>query len=136
MMHRSTTTPEVNRSEQSVDALLGPSTENGARQVEVVPADLPVCYLMPAASGSVIKDSRQRKGKSGKNSNLILTRRQRRGLQLVAEGKSVKEISRILGVSAQTTEACQSQMMAALGIKDRAGLKRYALQIGIVRSGS
>ncbi len=63
-----------------------------------------------------------------------LTPRQREVLRLVAEGFSTKQIARQLGISPKTVEAHRSQLMNALDIHDIAGLVRYAIRIGLVKS--
>jgi DNA-binding NarL/FixJ family response regulator len=62
-----------------------------------------------------------------------LTPRQREILQLIAEGKSTKEIAFILKVSAKTVETHRSLLMDRLGIHDVPGLVRYAIRIGLVQ---
>ena len=61
-----------------------------------------------------------------------LTTRQRETLQLLAEGKSAKEIARILHISARTVESHKYRMMEQLGIETSAELVRYAMKHGIV----
>ena len=51
----------------------------------------------------------------------VLTSRQREILQLVAEGKSTKEVAQLLDVSAKTVETHRGQIMERLGIHDLAG---------------
>jgi DNA-binding NarL/FixJ family response regulator len=64
----------------------------------------------------------------------VLTSRQRESLQLVAEGKSTKEVAQLLDVSAKTVETHRGQIMERLGIHDLAGLVRYAIRTGLVSS--
>jgi DNA-binding NarL/FixJ family response regulator len=61
-----------------------------------------------------------------------LTSRQREVLQLVAEGRSVKEIAAILAVSAKTVEFHKSALMDRLGIHTTAELTRYAIEHGLI----
>lgn len=61
-----------------------------------------------------------------------LTPRQREILQLIAEGKSTKEIAYLLEVSVKTVETHRAQLMERLGIRDVPGLTRYAVRIGLV----
>jgi DNA-binding NarL/FixJ family response regulator len=61
-----------------------------------------------------------------------LTTRQREVLQLVAEGRSVKEIASILKVSAKTVEFHKSALMERLQIHTTAELTRYAIGHGLV----
>jgi DNA-binding NarL/FixJ family response regulator len=56
-----------------------------------------------------------------------LTPRQREVLQLVAEGKSMKEIAQILKVSIRTVEFHKTRITESLGIRTTAELTRYAL---------
>lgn len=61
-----------------------------------------------------------------------LTPRQREVLQLVAEGKSTKEISAALKISIKTVEFHRNSLMDELGMRTTAELTRYALSRGIV----
>lgn len=64
----------------------------------------------------------------------VLTPRQREILQLVAEGKSTKDVAQMLGLSVKTVETHRSQIMDRLAIRDLAGLVRYAVRTGLVSS--
>ena len=61
-----------------------------------------------------------------------LTARERQVLQLVAEGRSTKEVAQLLGVSAKTAESYRSRLKTKLDIHDTAGLVRYAIREGLV----
>lgn len=61
-----------------------------------------------------------------------LTPRQREILQLIAEGRTTKEIARTLNISAKTVEAHRAQMMERLNIHDVTGLVRFAIRVGLV----
>src|ERR1700761_364602 len=61
-----------------------------------------------------------------------LTSRQREVLQLVAEGKTTKEIASSLNISAKTVEFHRSSIMDQLGLRTTAELTRYALIHGII----
>lgn len=63
---------------------------------------------------------------------LEVTPRQREVLQLLAEGKSAKEIGGILDISARTVEAHKYKMMDELGLKSTAQLVQYAIRHGII----
>jgi DNA-binding NarL/FixJ family response regulator len=63
-----------------------------------------------------------------------LTPRQREILQLVAEGKSSKEIARLLNASVKTVESHRQGMMDRLNIHDVPGLVRFAIRHGLVSS--
>jgi len=66
----------------------------------------------------------------------ILTPRQREVLQLIAEGLSSKEIAARIGVSVKTVDTHRTELMERLGIRGIAGLVRYAIRVGMVRSGA
>lgn len=61
-----------------------------------------------------------------------LTPRQREVLQLIAEGHSTRGIAEKLHVSVKTVETHRAQIMERLGIRDIAGLTRYAIRAGMV----
>jgi len=61
-----------------------------------------------------------------------LTPRQREVLQLIAEGKTLKEIGQVLGISVRTVEFHKNGLMQVLGFRTTAELTRYALDHGIV----
>lgn len=62
----------------------------------------------------------------------VLTPRQRDVLQLLAEGKTVKEIAAVLGLSPRTVEDHKYRMMEALGLENNVELIRFALEHGLV----
>lgn len=62
----------------------------------------------------------------------VLTVRQREVLQLVAEGRSMREIGLRLNLSVKTIETHRAELMRRLDIFDVAGLTRYAVRHGIV----
>ena len=61
-----------------------------------------------------------------------LTMRQREVMQLLAEGKSAKEIAKLLHISTRTVEFHKYSMMEQLGIKTSAELVHFAIKHGIV----
>ena len=61
-----------------------------------------------------------------------LTPRQREILQMIAEGRSTKEIAFTLEVSAKTVESHRAALMERLGIRDVAGLVIFAVRHGLV----
>lgn len=63
-----------------------------------------------------------------------LTRRERQVLHLIAEGNTTKEIAHQLNVSFKTAESHRSHLMRKLDLHDIAGLVRYAIQKGIIRT--
>jgi DNA-binding NarL/FixJ family response regulator len=61
-----------------------------------------------------------------------LAPRERQVLQLVAEGKTSKEIAALLNVSVKTAESYRANIMEKLDIHETAGLVRYAIRRGLV----
>lgn len=62
-----------------------------------------------------------------------LSDRERQVLQLVAEGKTNKEVASLLGISVNTAESHRTNLMEKLDIHDTAGLVRYALRNGVIQ---
>jgi len=60
-----------------------------------------------------------------------LTPRKREVLQLVSEGKSIKEIAGLLSISPRTAESYKYEMMRHLGLHSTAELVQYAIRIGV-----
>jgi two-component system response regulator NreC len=62
-----------------------------------------------------------------------LTTREREVLQLVAEGRTTKEVATVLGLSVKTAETHRTKIMRKLEIHETAGLVRYAIRRGLVQ---
>ena len=62
----------------------------------------------------------------------LLSRRERQVPQLVAEGKTTKEIAQILDVSVKTADSHRGRLMKKLDIHETAGLVRYAIRRGVI----
>jgi DNA-binding NarL/FixJ family response regulator len=79
-------------------------------------------FLLEAASGDATKIF---------SSNL--SSRQREVLQLIAEGRSMKDIAKILNISIKTVEFHKSRIIGALGLHTTAELTKYAIAHGITQ---
>jgi len=88
-------------------------------------------FLSPAISKHVI-DVYLNRAEGQANSLDLLTPRQREILQLIAEGKSSKQIAQLLEASVKTIESHRASLMERLDIHDVAGLVRYAIRHGLV----
>ena len=89
-------------------------------------------YLSPAVSKHVA-DYQQRVGdESSTQAQAQLTSRQREILQLIAEGRTTKEIAQLLFISVKTVETHRMQLMKRLDIYDVAGLVRYAIRMKLI----
>ena len=89
-------------------------------------------YITPAVAGEVIHAFQRDKDASGTPTAAELTPRQREILQLLAEGRSAKEIASALGISPRTVEFHKYQMMESLHIHSNAELTHFAIKQGIV----
>jgi len=104
--------------------------EELCRAIRVVVANK--SYLSPGIAGVVVETYRRRDRARGEPRRFgELTPREREVLQLVAEGKSSKEIASLLHVSIKTVEAHRHQMMDKLNIRSVAELTKYAIRKGI-----
>lgn len=65
---------------------------------------------------------------------LPLTAREREIVQLLAEGKSNKEVANALNISVKTAETHRSRIMAKLGLRSIGDLVRFAVRNGIVEA--
>lgn len=61
-----------------------------------------------------------------------LTERQREVLQLLAEGKVMKEIADILGIATRTVAFHKYRLMEVLGVKNNSDLVRYAVKHHVI----
>ncbi len=62
-----------------------------------------------------------------------LTPREREVLQLVAEGKTTKQVAKLLGISKKTAESHRTRIMEKLEIHETASLVRYAVRRGLIQ---
>ncbi|HSU32014.1 MAG TPA: response regulator transcription factor [Bryobacteraceae bacterium] len=89
-----------------------------------------VTPLIPVDVASLLDEKRF----TGKLFEVPLSPRKREVLQLVAEGKSVKEIAHLLAISNKTVEFHKAAIMDQLGMRTTAELTRYAIENGIVKT--
>jgi DNA-binding NarL/FixJ family response regulator len=88
-------------------------------------------YLTPQLAGEVLEAMKQGPDPAA-DSMGSLTPRQREVLQLLAEGRSAKEIASALAISTRTVEFHKYQMMEALGLRTSAELIHFAIKHGLV----
>lgn len=87
-------------------------------------------YLSPAAASLLIQQALP--GMKQNDPLQALSPRQVEVLRLVTEGKSTKEIARLLDLSPKTVDIHRAQVMQRLDIHDVAGLTRFAVRVGLV----
>jgi DNA-binding NarL/FixJ family response regulator len=89
-------------------------------------------YLSPTISKEVLARHRQQQLDPKADSIKVLTPRMREIVQLIAEGRSTKEIAFLLNLSVKTIETHRMHLMARLDLHDVAGVVRYALRTGLI----
>jgi DNA-binding NarL/FixJ family response regulator len=87
-------------------------------------------FFSPSVSKVLLERER---GASDRLSPGSLTYREKVIIQLIADGKTTKEIGGILNISPKTVDKHRQQIMEKLDIHDVASLTRYAITKGIVR---
>jgi DNA-binding NarL/FixJ family response regulator len=88
-------------------------------------------YITPLLAGDLIS-TLLTTGAPATSRETTLTTRQREVLQLLAEGKTMKEVATLLGISTRTSESHKYEMMRQLGVKTTAELIRYAVRSNLV----
>lgn len=90
-------------------------------------------FLSPSVSKKVVETYIQSNKSVIMESSVLdkLTQREREVLQLIAEGKSSKEISSLLFISPNTVETHKAHLKEKLGLRKTADLIRYAYRKGI-----
>ena len=115
----------------AIRAVIDPSTPDLAgRAIEAL-----ALWNQPRASAAITRGADYLRRTGGETGSLeILTPRQREILQLIAEGQTTKQIAHTLHISIKTVETHRMQLMERLDIHDVAGLVRYAIRIGLVKT--
>jgi DNA-binding NarL/FixJ family response regulator len=89
-------------------------------------------YVTPLVAKNAVQPLTKGQSKTGGLSVADLTPRQREVLQLVAEGRSAKEIGAILKISVKTVEFHKASITQGLGLHKAAELTKFAIQTGLV----
>ncbi len=87
-------------------------------------------YLCPGISETVLKALLSKQGAPRDR----LSSREKQVLQLIAEGRTTKEIAGLLHLSVKTAEAHRSHIMQRLDIHNVAELVRYAIREGMIEA--
>ncbi|MDX6445820.1 MAG: hypothetical protein QOH71_2894 [Blastocatellia bacterium] len=88
-------------------------------------------YLSPPVSKPVIMEYIRRTN-VGLSPREGLSPRQTQILKLIAEGQTTKQVALNLAISVKTVETHRSALMKRIGVRDVAGLVRYAVKVGLV----
>lgn len=86
-------------------------------------------YLSPGISRTVVQACLSQTPQAADP----LTTRERQVLQLIAEGKTTKEVAQLLQMSVKTAESHRTRIMAKLEVHEAAGLVRYAIRHGLIQ---
>jgi DNA-binding NarL/FixJ family response regulator len=88
-------------------------------------------FLSPGVTGSIVEQYLRYELSQGSSPLAILSPREREVLQLLAEGKSSKEIAATLCVSVKTIDAQRGQIMSKLQLRTVAELTKFAIREGL-----
>ena len=88
-------------------------------------------YLSPSIARDTV-DFLLRQGKVLVEEGERLTERQREVLQLLAEGKSMKEVASVLNLTPRTVAFHKYRIMEVLGVKSNAALVQYAVRNHVI----
>ncbi len=90
-------------------------------------------YLSPAIANVVLDSYAHESTEPGGSAFAVLTQREREVLQLLAEGKTTKQIGRSLHISPKTVEAHRLRVMGKLNMNSVAKLTKYAVMEGLTQ---
>jgi len=90
------------------------------------------CYLSPQFPSDLVSVLAEAARRPLVDKAPQLTPRQREVLQLVAEGKTMKEVATQLNISTRTAESYKYHLMNVLGIRTTAELVQHAIKIGLI----
>jgi DNA-binding NarL/FixJ family response regulator len=88
-------------------------------------------YLSQKITDVVVQEYLQNLPRNEPTVFTVLTAREREVLQLIAEGKSTKQIASVLNVSVKTIETHRQQIMEKLDMHSIAQLTKYAIREGL-----
>jgi len=88
-------------------------------------------YLSPSITDVVVEKYVRHSKKKERSAFSLLSQREREVLQLMAEGKTTKQIGRHLHISPKTVEGHRLRLMAKLNMDSVAKLTKYAIQEGL-----
>lgn len=90
-------------------------------------------FFSSKAGDAVLENFRKAKSRPGRKLKRVLTIREREVVQLLAEGKTTKEVAVILGLSVKTAETHRSNVMRKLELHTVSELVLYAVRNNIVQ---
>jgi len=91
-------------------------------------------YVDSELAEILVRDAFNKEGSTGSAANSVLSDRELQVLKLVAEGFSSREIAEQIYISTKTVETYRARFAEKLGLKSRAQIVRYALNLGLLSS--
>lgn len=88
--------------------------------------------LSPTITRLLLEDYLSRDGRKEEDAPNALSSREREVLQLIAEGRTSREIAEILHLSVKTVQSHRTSLMQKLDLHDRGELIKYAIQKKII----
>jgi len=88
-------------------------------------------YLSPSIADVIVENYVRPAGSEESSAFSMLSQREREVLQLLAEGKTTKQIGLTLHISAKTVEGHRLRIMSKLNIDNVANLTKYAIREGL-----
>ena len=88
-------------------------------------------YLSPRITGVIVESYRAEQQVDALLESQKLSARERQILQIIAEGRTIKEIAQILHISSKTADANRRRIMNKLNIFNTADLTKYAIREGL-----
>lgn len=90
-------------------------------------------YFSPAVAAVLVEDYvHQLRQRGLADSYLLLTDREKEVLQLLAEGRSNKEVAALLGLGLSTIETHRANLMQKLNLHNTAEIVLYAVRKGVI----
>ena len=89
-------------------------------------------YISPSVAGVVMDDYLDNSPEKDGSIRALLTSRELEVLQLMAEGKSTKQIALSLDLSTKTIESHRNKVMQKIDVSNIADLTKYAIREGII----
>ncbi|MGI8574114.1 MAG: response regulator [Egibacteraceae bacterium] len=90
-------------------------------------------FFYPSAINTLVRQYLEQVRRGETDTADPLSDREREVVKLIAEGRSGKEIAKILTISEHTVERHRGNICAKLGMRDRVHLTRYAIRQGLVQ---
>ena len=91
-------------------------------------------YVDSELAEILVRDAFSKEDRTGSAADGVLSERELQVLKLVAEGFSSREIAEQIYISTKTVETYRARFAEKLGLKSRAQIVRYALNLGLLSS--